>query len=318
VGVFYGHPGVFVNPAHRAISIAKSEGYKARMLPGVSAEDCLFADLGIDPANPGCSSYEATDYLLRTRPANIHSHFVLWQVGCVGITDFNFKGFDNSKFSVLVDRLEQEYGADHTVVHYIAAILPYEDPLIDKLTISQLREPDVQKRINGISTFYIPPKGGLLTSLDVVERLDILNPGQALEQRLHVYPANQWTPSVSNSEAYRLSDQTAIAELESHIVPEQYSPLATSNAMVDIMTKLALDPKLLAEYKVDRHAFAQSVQDLTSDERKALETGTQSAIHFAMRNVPSSLAEEGHQNYPVTEFIVVPIWISINDMISPE
>ena len=34
VGVFYGHPGVFVNPSHRAIAIARREGYQAMMLPG--------------------------------------------------------------------------------------------------------------------------------------------------------------------------------------------------------------------------------------------------------------------------------------------
>ena len=46
---FYGHPGVFVYPSHEAIKRARIEGYKATMLPGISAEDCLFADLGIDP-----------------------------------------------------------------------------------------------------------------------------------------------------------------------------------------------------------------------------------------------------------------------------
>src|SRR5688500_6516418 len=47
---FYGHPGVFVHPSHEAIRRARSEGFAARMLPGVSAEDCLFADLAVDPA----------------------------------------------------------------------------------------------------------------------------------------------------------------------------------------------------------------------------------------------------------------------------
>ena len=46
----YGHPGVFAWPAHEAIWRARGEGYEARMLPAVSAEDCLFADCGIDPA----------------------------------------------------------------------------------------------------------------------------------------------------------------------------------------------------------------------------------------------------------------------------
>src|SRR2546430_12234219 len=39
----YGHPGVFVSPSHEAIARARAEGYPARMLPGISAEDCLFA-----------------------------------------------------------------------------------------------------------------------------------------------------------------------------------------------------------------------------------------------------------------------------------
>jgi hypothetical protein len=34
------------------------------MLPAISAEDCLFADLGVDPADHGCPSYEATDFLV--------------------------------------------------------------------------------------------------------------------------------------------------------------------------------------------------------------------------------------------------------------
>src|SRR5689334_15248601 len=47
--VLYGHPGVFAYPGHLAIERARDEGYPATMLPAVSAEDCLFADLGIDP-----------------------------------------------------------------------------------------------------------------------------------------------------------------------------------------------------------------------------------------------------------------------------
>ncbi|OAX30902.1 hypothetical protein K503DRAFT_806585 [Rhizopogon vinicolor AM-OR11-026] len=50
LGVFYGHPGVFVSPSHRAIAVAREEGYKAKMLPGISAEDYMFADLEFDPS----------------------------------------------------------------------------------------------------------------------------------------------------------------------------------------------------------------------------------------------------------------------------
>jgi precorrin-3B methylase len=53
-GAFYGHAGVFAWPPHKAIEIARAEGYRAHMEPGVSAEDCLYADLGIDPGKYGC------------------------------------------------------------------------------------------------------------------------------------------------------------------------------------------------------------------------------------------------------------------------
>lgn len=94
VGVFYGHPGVFVSPTHRTIDIAKKEGYAATMLPGISAEDCLFADLNIDPSLPGCLTYEATDLLVSKRLLIPSSHLILYQVGCVGISDFSFSGFN--------------------------------------------------------------------------------------------------------------------------------------------------------------------------------------------------------------------------------
>ena len=55
---FYGHPGVFAWAPHEAIRIARKEGYFAHMEPGISSEDCLYADLGIDPATFGCQHYE--------------------------------------------------------------------------------------------------------------------------------------------------------------------------------------------------------------------------------------------------------------------
>ena len=50
----YGHPGVFVQPSHEAIRRARAAGWEARMLPAISAEDCLYADLV--PASLPCRS----------------------------------------------------------------------------------------------------------------------------------------------------------------------------------------------------------------------------------------------------------------------
>ena len=86
--VFYGHPGVLVFPAHEAIIRARDEGFAARMLPGVSAEDCLFSDLGVDPGARGCLTFEATDFLVRGCRPDVTVPMVLWQAGAVGRVDY--------------------------------------------------------------------------------------------------------------------------------------------------------------------------------------------------------------------------------------
>ena len=67
-GAFYGHPGVFAWPPHESIKQARKEGFMAHMEPGVSAEDCLYADLAIDPGKKGCAHYEASQFLFNHRP----------------------------------------------------------------------------------------------------------------------------------------------------------------------------------------------------------------------------------------------------------
>lgn len=89
-GIFYGHPGVFVACTHRALAIARAEGYEGKMLPGVSAEDYMFADLGFDPAILGCANFEATALLLRDTPLDPTMNNIIWQVGCVGVGDMVF------------------------------------------------------------------------------------------------------------------------------------------------------------------------------------------------------------------------------------
>jgi uncharacterized protein YabN with tetrapyrrole methylase and pyrophosphatase domain len=60
---FYGHPGVFACVAHRAINQAKRENLSAHMEAGISAEDCLYADLGIDPGKTGCMNLETSQFM---------------------------------------------------------------------------------------------------------------------------------------------------------------------------------------------------------------------------------------------------------------
>jgi len=82
--VFYGNPAFLTWPAHAALARAHAEGFVARILPGVSSLDCLFADLGFDPGDSGCQIYEATDFLLRPRILDVHTPLLLLQVALVG------------------------------------------------------------------------------------------------------------------------------------------------------------------------------------------------------------------------------------------
>jgi precorrin-4 methylase len=273
VAVLYGHPGVFVSPTHRAIALARAEGFEAVMLPGVSAEDCLFADLGIDPSTYGLVTYEATDLLVRKRQLVPSSSLVLWQVGVVGRVDFKFHGYDNSHIDKLLDYLEPVYGANHPVTHYIAAVVPQDRTVIEKFTIAELRNPDVWRKIHAISTFYLPPKTTLPPDERVMNALGI-NTWQATP----TYPFFAVGPV-----PYSPHDKELVSSMVSYSPPSDYRALVASSAMVDIMTRLSLDPKLFEEYKANPKIFA-STRGLTADEQHALDTGNPQWVYYSMKD----------------------------------
>jgi uncharacterized protein YabN with tetrapyrrole methylase and pyrophosphatase domain len=149
---FYGHPGIYVRPSHEAIRRARDEGHEARMLPAVSAEDCLFADLGVDPAATGCASYDATDFLLRSPPLDAASALLLWQITVIGDPNAVAEPrIDN--VHVLVERLAQDYPREHEVVVYEASPYPIADAVIERVPLDGL--PGVA--LTPLSTLYVPP-----------------------------------------------------------------------------------------------------------------------------------------------------------------
>jgi len=164
LAIYYGHPGMFATPTHRAVRIARAEGFEAKMRPGISALDHLVADVGFDPMTPGMISYEASDLVMNRRPAEPSLHTVLWQVGVVGELGYSADGFANRGFDLLVDRLEAAYGTNAPVVHYIAPQYVGVEPLVERYEVFRLRSPEVRGRINSMSTFYMPPALSTLTT----------------------------------------------------------------------------------------------------------------------------------------------------------
>lgn len=166
----YGHPGVFVLPSHKAIAQARQEGYEAEMLAGVSAEDCLFADLGIDPADHGCQSFEATDFLIRRRIFDPTSHLVLWQIGVIGEVGYRPDRSCNRRgLEVLVEYLLASYPADHPVTVYAAAQYAVCEPSIETLALERLADADV----SAISTLYVPPRAAGVSDEAMLRRLGL-------------------------------------------------------------------------------------------------------------------------------------------------
>jgi uncharacterized protein YabN with tetrapyrrole methylase and pyrophosphatase domain len=165
---FYGHPGVFVYASHEAIRRARLEGFTGRMLPATSSEDCMFADLGIDPATCGCQSFEATDFLIRRRKFDPCSHLILWQIGHIG--NWKPEKQDCSKnLRTLVDVLREHYDAKHKTVLYQAAQYGSCDPLIQRVPLARI--PDAP--ITPVTTLYVPPKGHAAIDYAMIDCLGI-------------------------------------------------------------------------------------------------------------------------------------------------
>jgi len=137
-GVFYGHPGVFAQAPHEAVARAREEGYVARMEPGVSSEDCLYADLGLDPGRVGCQHFEATQFMLNRRTVDTSAWLLLWQVGIAGDLSGGRFETDAGRLAVLVDVLARHYPTEHEIIVYRAATLPFQDPRIERMPLSAL------------------------------------------------------------------------------------------------------------------------------------------------------------------------------------
>lgn len=151
--VFYGHPGVFAQVGHAALTRARAEGFEGRMEPGISAEACLYADLGLDPGHRGVQSFEATQFLAFERTIDPTALVLLWQVALAGNLDCI--GFEArpDRLRILVDKLRHWYAADAEVILYEAAQLPIQDFRADRLALADLPGASYQE----YTTLVIPP-----------------------------------------------------------------------------------------------------------------------------------------------------------------
>jgi len=140
--VLYGHPGVFGLPAHAALAQARAEGIPARMLPAISALDCLFADLGIDPGTTGLQCYEATYFLERRPPVDPDATLVLLQVGMIGERGGDPTPAVAGRFGRLVEQLGKLYGEAREAVLYTASPYPGAMPSAGRFPLGEAEPPE--------------------------------------------------------------------------------------------------------------------------------------------------------------------------------
>ncbi|HKH46356.1 MAG TPA: SAM-dependent methyltransferase [Thermoanaerobaculia bacterium] len=151
---FYGHPAICVPPGLESLRRARQEGFPAQMLPAISFEDCLFADLGVDPGTHGRILCEATDFLLRPRRFDPTASLILLQVGAIGLVHFREDTTPNrAGFRLLARALRQQYPESHQVALYRASQLPILEPSIVWIPVSELPEAPLSTN----STLYVPP-----------------------------------------------------------------------------------------------------------------------------------------------------------------
>jgi uncharacterized protein YabN with tetrapyrrole methylase and pyrophosphatase domain len=174
---FYGHPGVFAWAPHESIRIARKEGYFAHMEPGISAEDCLYADLGIDPGAFGCQHYEASQLLYYKRCIDPSAYLVLWQVGAMGDQGRGsaHSATNRAYRQILLERLAKDYPLSHRVILYRAATLPIHAPSIKRMALGKLAD----AKIDAADTLVIPPARKLEPDVKTLGRLARLDKAES-------------------------------------------------------------------------------------------------------------------------------------------
>lgn len=173
--LIYGHPTFFSSVVDKIKKRISSEDIIIQVMPGISAMDCLFADLKIDPGSMGLQSYDATEFLLYDEKFSTTSHLVLWQIaiiGEIGVVKNSKINLDRQKkaITILITKLLIHYPADHIVKLYVASQYPSIDFELVSIELQKLNEINISR----LATLYIPPSKEKTINLDVINELKLI------------------------------------------------------------------------------------------------------------------------------------------------
>jgi hypothetical protein len=133
---------------HEEIRMCRAEGLRAVIVPGVSTEDCLFSDLGIDLQRDGVQIYGATEFLAQRRVPDASAGLVL------RLTGFTGDAANGSCHPSLVEILAGQYGTEHEAILYEPAQYAVCEPVIRRCTIGDL----VHAAVTTHMSLFVPPR----------------------------------------------------------------------------------------------------------------------------------------------------------------
>jgi len=158
--------------------------------------------------------------------------------------------------------------------------------VLDHLTVGDLYNPGVRKRITSSSTLYFPPKE--LKTLNSYAR-ELVAQGKTTEEQLEnaVFPQHPLYQLVGENQihgAYTEYAKKAISALASRTISTRYSAYGASPAMQKAIEQITLNLDVLGTYLHSPASFAGTISGLKDVERAALASGDFSQINAAMKS----------------------------------
>ena len=151
----HGHPIVGAYAPFLIVDMANVLGLEARVLPGISAMDSLFAELMIDPCVAGMQMYEATDLLLRRRPLQPDVPALVWQIGCVETALHSGRVSRPERFERLRSHLLRFYPPQHEVSAVYSTPHPLMPSALQRFALLDICEQ--AHVLHAGFTLFIPP-----------------------------------------------------------------------------------------------------------------------------------------------------------------
>jgi hypothetical protein len=124
-----------------ATALCRAENLPSTVVPGVSALDCLFSDLGVDPLRHGCQIFAGEDFLEHQRRPDPLAALIL-------------SLSEDTAWAELLQLLQAQYDADHEAIIYEPARYAVLEPVIRRGAIGSIGARDLA----GFSILYIPAK----------------------------------------------------------------------------------------------------------------------------------------------------------------